>query len=44
MQGKVDGQYVYVLGIIDVNPTVIGFGRYMGPIVPANKAYYLADF
>ena len=44
MQGKVDGQYVYVLGIIDVNPTVIGFGRYIGPIIPANKAYYLADF
>ena len=42
MQGKVDGQYVYVLGIIDVNPTVIGFGRYMGPIIPANKAYYLS--
>ena len=42
MQGKVDGQYVYVLGIIDVNPTVIGFGWYMGPIIPANKAYYLS--
>ena len=39
--GKVDGKTPYVLGLVG-EPAVLGFYRFDGDAIPANKAYYLS--
>ena len=38
--GKVDGKTVYVLGIVEGK---LGFYQFSGSVIPAGKAYYLAE-
>lgn len=38
--GKIDGQKVYVLGIVEGK---LGFYQFSGSVIPAGKAYYLAE-